>query len=102
MTEFDILNEIAGLPSEKYLPKERYHDFRKIFLGSNEGKRVLREIVSWGRLLKQPIIGNPIDPYSMAIQLGERNIALRLLATLFNEPPEPPTRAKKHHEVKNG
>ncbi len=64
-------------------------------MGSSEGKRVLREIISWGRILKSPVLTNPVDPYLLAIQEGERNIVRRLLVTINMEPPEPPTQSKR-------
>jgi hypothetical protein len=99
MAEPDILEAIAGLAASKsYLPKDRYHDFNRVLLGSEEGKRVLREILSWGRLFAPSLMGKPIDPYAMAVREGERNMALRLLATVYNEPPERPTQALNKRE----
>ena len=91
----DILDAIASLPAKQYLPKDRYHDFRKIFMGTEEGKRVLREILSWGRLFQSSIMSKPIDPYAMAVREGERNMALRLMTVVYNEPPERPTQTKR-------
>ena len=84
----DILDILGSLPSQEgYSPMDRYRDFRKVE-STDEGKRVLREILSWGRMFRAPILGKPIDPYAMAVAFGERNIALKLLATLYNEPKE--------------
>ena len=84
----DILDILGSLPSQDgYSPMDRYRDFRKVE-STDEGKRVLREILSWGRMFRAPILGKPIDPYAMAVAFGERNIALKLLATLYNEPKE--------------
>lgn len=93
--EADILSDLAALPSGNYLQKDRYRDFRKIFMGSDEGKRVLREIVSWGRLLNEPKLPHPIDPYRLAIREGEKNIVRRLIATIYTEPPELPSQSKR-------
>ena len=96
VSESDILTSLSALASsELYTPKDRYHDFRKIFMGSDEGKRALREIVSWGRLLNEPKLPNPIDPYRLAIREGERNIVRRLIATVYIEPPERPTKSQR-------
>ena len=95
MDELDILNAVANLTSQKqYLPKDRYTDFRKTFMGSDEGKRVLREILSWGRMFSPAMNSKPIDPYAMAVREGERNMALRLLVTVYNEPPERPEKTQ--------
>lgn len=95
MTDSDLLEALTSFPSQQnYTPKDRYHDFRRIFT-SDEGKRVLREILSWGGMFRPSVIGNPVDPYRMAIREGERNMALRLLAAIYNEPPERPEKTGK-------
>ena len=94
-SESELLDELAALPSQDgYSPIERYRDFRKVF-GTDEGKRVLREILSWGRMFRSPVLGKPIDPYAMAVAFGERNMALKLMATVHTEPPDKPQRARK-------
>ena len=94
VSELDILAEILEtIPSrESYPPMERYRDFRKVF-GTDEGKRALNEIISWGRILHPPIFGRPIDPYAMAIAFGERNLAQKLMAAVYVEPTDKPQRA---------
>ena len=94
-SEAELLDELAALPSQEgYSPVERYQDFRKVF-GTDEGKRVLREILAWGRMFRAPVLGKPIDPYAMAVAFGERNMALKLMATVHTEPPDKPQRARK-------
>lgn len=95
-SEADLLDELAGLPSQEgYSPVERHRDFQKVF-GTEDGKRVLREILSWGRMFRSPVLGKPIDPYAMAVAFGERNIALKLMATVHTQPTDkPPTQRKK-------
>jgi hypothetical protein len=92
----DMLDELAALPStDGYSAKDRYHDFRRIFMGSDEGRRVMAEILSWGRLMQPWGFSSPIDPYQMALREGQRNIALKLLDTVLREPPERPERAAR-------
>jgi len=96
MSDIDLLAELASLPSGHYTPADRYHDFRKVFTGSEEGKRVLEEILRWGHLLKSSVRGIPIDPYLTHINEGESNMARKLLATVYKEPPpEPKTQTTK-------
>lgn len=97
----DPLEFLASLPANGpgYTDMDRYRDFRKVLMGSDEGKRVLREILSWGHMFKPPVHGRPIDPLAMAIDGGERNMALRLLATVNQEPPERPQRARQQQET---
>ena len=94
-SESELLDELAALPSQEgYSPVERYRDFRKVF-STDEGKRVLREILSWGRLFRAPILGKPIDPYAMAVAFGERNLALKLMATVYTQPTDKPSTQRK-------
>lgn len=89
------MDEFAELvKSEAYTPKERYHDFRKVF-GTPEGQRVMREVLAWCHMFKPSVFGNPIDPYLVTLKEGERNIGLRLLTTYHNEPPEKPERTRR-------
>ena len=91
MNETDLLAEITALPSSTgYTPEERYQDFRRIFTGSEEGKRVFREILSWAHLLQPSVRSTPIDPYLTHIREGEANIGRRLLITVTREPPDKP------------
>ena len=93
------LDLILGLKkTDQYHPMDAYRDFRKVFLGTDEGKRVLREILSWGRVFRSPTFGNPIDPYAMAVTFGERNMALKLLATINHEPRPQATTATRKKE----
>ena len=94
-SDSDLLDELAKLPSqENYLPMDRYRDFQKVF-GKAEGKRVLREILSWGRMFNSPVLGRPIDPYAMAVAFGERNIALKIMAAVYTEPKDKPQRTRQ-------
>lgn len=94
-SDLDIIEELLkGTSVDGYSPMDRYRDFKKVF-GTEDGKRVLREIVAWGRLLRPPIMGKPIDPYAMAISLGERNLASKIMAAIHNEPPDKPNRTRK-------
>lgn len=89
------LNWLENLPTQEgYDTLDRYRDFRKVF-GSEEGKRVFKEILSWGRIFKQPTLGKPIDPYIMAVSFGERNIALKLLTVFNTEPVSGPQKQRK-------
>ena len=91
MNEADLLAELASLPSKTgYTAGDRFHDFRRLFTGSEEGKRVLREILSWGHLLQPSVFSSPVDPYLTHIREGEANIARKLLVTVMIEPPDKP------------
>lgn len=84
----ELLKLVTSLPNvQGYSPQQRYQDFRQLF-GTDQGQRVLAEIVSWGKLFRTPSLGNPVDPAKAVLVLGEANIAKRLLFTYNFEPPE--------------
>ena len=92
----ELLDSLNELPiTENYTPKDRYNDFRQIFMGSEQGKRVYRELLSWGNYFNISLQGNPIDPLRMAVNLGHRNFATRLIAAVNIDPPEQPTKARR-------
>lgn len=88
----DALLALAG-QTGPYTAEDRYRDFVKLFRSSPEGERVLRELLSWGHLLRPSIQGRPIDPLLMAVMEGERNFALRVLTTVTREPTARPVQA---------
>ena len=55
----DVLDMLQALPSvEGYAPMDRYRDFKKVF-STDEGKRVLREILSWAVYFDRRHSGTP-------------------------------------------
>lgn len=99
MLELDLLEILKGIPSnERYSAQDRYHDFRRVLMGSPEGQRVLNELISWGRLFRPTVMSQPIDPYRMAVREGEQNYVRKLMAAVFQEPQEQPDRARRKHD----
>lgn len=92
----DILDEVTDLPStDGYLKQDRFRDFRMVFLQSEEGKKVLSEMLSWARMFQQTVTAVPVDPYLMALNEGRRSFAVKLLDTLYREPREFPAKQKR-------
>lgn len=88
MDEFDFL---ARLPNSPFASdSDRYNAFRRVFMSTDEGQMVLKEILSWGKLFKTPIYSSPIDQIALNIATGEKNLAIKLMMIVNNEPPEPP------------
>lgn len=99
----DFIEILRSLPvTQGYTPEQRYQDFRQLFMGSVQGQRVLREILSWGKVFRPAVNTSPIDPYAVAMREGERNMALRLMVTINVEPPTQQSRTRKKPEEKNG
>ena len=86
----DCLMELIGEDSGSYTVMDRYRDYRAVFWGSDQGRRVLKDIIKFGHGIRTTAIGpDPtIDPYRMAIHEGERNMALRILKISSAEPSE--------------
>lgn len=88
---------------EDYSARDRYDDFRSVFLGSEQGRRALKQILTWGHVLRVPRQRHPIDPYFVVQTEGERSLALRMLAVMMVEPKELPTRQRtSEKETDNG
>ena len=67
---------------------DRYREFRSVFLGSDEGKRVLYEIMALAKLsapLVEPYPA-PIDVERMLIREGGRQLVLNIIRTISKEP----------------
>lgn len=97
--EFDFLDQLPA--TDNYTPLDRYRDFRAVFLASEQGRRVLHEILGWGHMFRPSFVGGgQVDPYRLAIREGERHMALRLLTTIKAEPrANMPTRANTKGET---
>lgn len=96
----EALSIIADVSiSEDYSDIDKYHDFRKVFLETEEGRRVLRQVMSWGGLLKTHFKREPIDPYSVVAREGMRNLSLMIFFTMLKEPKsEKPIKQKQTDE----
>lgn len=92
----DLLDWISSLPKiENYSVEDQYHDFRKTFMGSDEGKRTLRRILEMGSVFHQPALQSPVDPHMITAFHGRRYLALKILSIVNNEPPQQPKRQKR-------
>lgn len=91
MDELDaLMAELAAARTAGRTSLDRYREFRKVFLDTDEGKRVLYDILALGHLLKPSAVRG--DPYETYRREGERNIALQITAIVHVEPRERPER----------
>jgi len=94
----ELLDSIKDLPvTDNYSPRDRYQDFRQVFTGSEQGKRVYRELLSWGKFFSSTAYGSPIDPLRMAMNQGFSDFSKKLLAAVEIEPPELKTKTRSNH-----
>ena len=83
-------------PPQNYTRQDKYRDFRAVFLGNEQGQRVLHEMLGWGHMFKPSFqMAGPIDPHRMSIHEGERNYALRLLSTVTQQPTDGPAQVTR-------
>jgi len=67
---------------------DRYRDFRKVFLGSDEGKRVLHDILGLAKLSAPiaPPFPEKIDTNRMMVLEGGRELAVKIIEVVLKEP----------------
>jgi len=89
-----FLAELANShPGKKnYRATDRYRDFRRVFLDTDEGRRVLHEIFSFCGMF-QPI--RNLETNEVFFREGERNVALKIMTTMNAEPKARPTSTKE-------
>lgn len=87
VAEFHAMVSAARIPLDE---DDRTRLFTDVFLGSQAGRRVLHEILDWCGLYRPSVMGRPghaIDVHATMVREGERNIGLRLMAVLMQDPP---------------
>lgn len=67
-----------------YDAEQRRRDFHAVFFGSEAGKRVLYEILAWSHVFASTLV--PGDSHATHWREGGRDIGLRVLAALNQEP----------------
>ena len=82
-------------PGKRYTRLDKYRDFRRVCLDSEQGMRVLYEILSWGNVFRSTATIANFEPYQTMFHDGENNIALRIMSTMNAEPKERPTSSKE-------
>ncbi len=87
---FDSLIRVKLGP--RYGRMDRYRDFRRVFLQSPDGRRVLWQILAWCHMYRPAAVRG--DPHETYRREGERNIGLRILATMNAEPADEPEQAE--------
>lgn len=90
----DLFGALSTLPAFTS-PDDRYRGFRRVLMENDDGKRVLREILSWARMLNVAPPLSPVDPYLLAYHEGERHVGSKLIDTVMREPQERPAQAKR-------
>ncbi len=82
----------------RYTEADRKRDFQATF-STLAGRRVLWQIFEWTHMFR-PI--STADPHETYRRDGERNIGLRILATMNAEPTDRPSAARNSKEHEHG
>ena len=90
-----IADLAASHQGKNYSKMDRYRDFRRLFLESEEGKRVLYEILSFCGMFRSAAPSANFDPHKTMFLNGQQDIAFRLLATMNAEPKARPIDTKE-------
>lgn len=80
-----FMQRLARHDFTNYSDMDRYRDFRRLFLGTQQGEKVLSQIFDICGLLK-PTVSETTDPYMAFHREGSRAVAISILAILNAEP----------------
>ena len=95
MSDFFALMAEVDAARKTSSDMDKYRDYRQVFLGSEQGLRVLASILADCHFFRTPVQSRPVDPYATHIAIGERNAAQRLMKTIMEEPKPKPTQREK-------
>ncbi len=89
-----FLAELAAAHPGKSYDKsvDRYREFRRVFLETDQGRRVLYELLAWGGMFRPR---RSFDTNETFFHEGERNIALKIMTTMNAEPKARPASTKE-------
>lgn len=85
-------------PGKGYSQKnsmDRYRDFRRVFLDSEQGRRVLYELLSWGHTFRSPAKISNFQTNETFFHDGEAHFAKMIISTMNAEPKARPTSTKE-------
>jgi hypothetical protein len=78
---------VFGGTQKDYTALDRYRDFRALFLSTEQGRRVLAEILKIGFVAKSTTPpGGAIDPYRALLHEGRRTLAMDVFYHATVEP----------------
>ena len=85
----------ASHPGKSYAKMDKHREFRRLFLDSEPGRRVLYEIMALCGMYKSAAPRAGFNPYQTMFFNGQQDIAFNLLAIMNVEPRERPTNTKE-------
>lgn len=95
----ELLELARALPDPRaYTPMDRYRDFRAVFLGTDQGKRVLYDILRRANLMLPSALLAKFDPHKAFYLDGEKSLAAWINKTTREEPRNRATHATSTDE----
>jgi len=88
----DFFVELASAQISGRTRLDQYREFRHVFLGSDEGKRVLHDILAMGKMFVTSFRRGNAN--LLFAQEGRRSIAVEILKIVREEPRERPDRQR--------
>lgn len=91
---FEALEDLGKTHPGKgrYAPMDRYRDFRQVFLATEQGRRVLWEILDMGHMTAVPCVLAGFDTNRTNFFGGRQALAIDIFKAVHIEPTEPPKR----------
>jgi len=80
----------------RYTETDRWRDFRRVFLDTAEGRRVLNQVLAWCRLLDLSYVEG--DVYETHVHEGARKVGLQIFTALNTEPVKRPKIAETERQ----
>ena len=81
---------LSDAPTGTYNKLDRYRDLRAVFLATEQGRRVLHELLRQCGVNRESVVPGPIDPYRVLHLNGRRSIGLWLIGAINHEPAPAP------------
>ncbi len=91
----ELFSKLRGALVSGRTDVDRYREFREVFLGTEQGKRVLHDIMEWCHMGHSSIPPGQFDTNQVLVNEGERRIGLKLLTALNVEPKAKPAQQKR-------
>ena len=82
----DMVLDRIGTESPPYSEMDRYRDFRQIFLSTDQGKRVLREIYRLSKADESSAFKSGYETNETMYREGARGLALAIIDVINVEP----------------
>lgn len=87
-----LLRRLVAASEGPYTEMDRYREFRALFLETEQGLRVLHQILAWAHIWNTSMAPTA---HEVTFSEGERNLGLKIMAAVEVEPAAKPQRATK-------